>query len=177
MTILLIRNIRKNMVSEQLKSVFGGKVRVRVMGLLIEGERVLLLNHLGVNRENEFWCPPGGGVEPGESLRESLIREFKEETDLDVEIKKFVGFSEFISDPLHAVEFFFVVQKKGGTLTLGSDPEFEKHQTMQAAHFLSYDNLKKKHKECRHSIFETIDSLSDFFSKEPFFHFKESALK
>jgi 8-oxo-dGTP pyrophosphatase MutT (NUDIX family) len=32
------------------------------------------------------WCTPGGGIEPGESYDECIVREFKEETGLEVEV-------------------------------------------------------------------------------------------
>ena len=58
----------------------GGRLRVRACGLYIEGDSILLANHKGLNRENMFWSPPGGGVEFGESAEEAVLREFHEET-------------------------------------------------------------------------------------------------
>lgn len=52
-----------------------------------DGERVLL-----TKREDfEVWCLPGGGPNAKESFSEALIRETKEETGLDVRIKRLVG--------------------------------------------------------------------------------------
>ena len=53
-----------------------------------EKERVLLVKH--VPERNGFWqgkwiCP-GGILELGESIGEGIIREVKEETDLDIEL-------------------------------------------------------------------------------------------
>ena len=46
-----------------------------VRAMLIEDERVLLVKHTYV----PGWYCPGGGVEPGESFREALVREMREE--------------------------------------------------------------------------------------------------
>ena len=41
-----------------------------------------------------YWTPPGGGVEIGESAREAVTREVKEETNMKVLRQRFVGFQE-----------------------------------------------------------------------------------
>ncbi len=45
---------------------------------------------LAYSNLKEIWTLPGGYVEPGESLEEALIREVKEETNVDVEIEDFL---------------------------------------------------------------------------------------
>ena len=41
--------------------------------------------------DNGMWGLPGGGIEPGESVCETALREVKEETGLDIEITGLVG--------------------------------------------------------------------------------------
>ncbi len=45
-----------------------------------------------------YWTPPGGSVEIGESARDAVTREVKEETNMKVLKQRFVGFQE-ISEP------------------------------------------------------------------------------
>ncbi|MFZ5390686.1 MAG: 8-oxo-dGTP diphosphatase [Patescibacteria group bacterium] len=65
------------------------------LGFIFQGENVLLgLKKRGFGQGK--WNGYGGKVEPGESIEESLIREFKEEVDLVVEDYIKVGKLEFI---------------------------------------------------------------------------------
>lgn len=52
--------------------------------------------------DNEKWSVPGGAMELGESIAETVTREVKEETGLDVEIDRLVG---IYSDPGHVVAY------------------------------------------------------------------------
>ena len=69
----------------------------------------------------------GGGVEPGESVRQAVVREVREETGLDVEPLRLIG---VYSDPahhqivtypdgnvIHYVSSVFECAVRGGTLT------------------------------------------------------------
>jgi ADP-ribose pyrophosphatase YjhB (NUDIX family) len=56
-------------------------IRPGVAAVIFEAGRVLLQRRDDTGR----WGLPGGGVEPGESVREAIIREVREETGLEVE--------------------------------------------------------------------------------------------
>jgi len=60
--------------------------------------RILLMRR----SDNELWSIPGGGMEVGERIGDTAIREVKEETGLDVEIHHLVG---IYSNPGHVVEY------------------------------------------------------------------------
>jgi 8-oxo-dGTP pyrophosphatase MutT (NUDIX family) len=42
-------------------------------------------------RDNNLWCLPGGGMDPGEDLAECCIREVYEETGLRVTVSRLIG--------------------------------------------------------------------------------------
>ncbi|MDQ4139277.1 MAG: NUDIX domain-containing protein, partial [Bacteroidota bacterium] len=89
-----------NLISEPH---YSGKLRVRVCGICFHLNKILLIRHKPFAHNTEgLWSPPGGGLQYGESMKEALIREFKEETGLGIEVNEFLFIHEFISLPLHA---------------------------------------------------------------------------
>lgn len=158
------------MSSEEIKSIFGNGVRVRVMGVLVEGDQILLINHTGLNPENELWLPPGGGVEVGESVVDALRREFKEETQLDIDIGEFLGVNEFIDPPLHAIELIFFVNRISGTPVLGHDPEMSDGGILKSVRWIPVKELKLIGNSRLHSLLQDIDSIDRLFAKRGFFN-------
>lgn len=58
------------------------RTKVRVSAIIISNNKILLIHRKKEGRE--YWVFPGGGVEEGETNEQALIREVKEETNLDV---------------------------------------------------------------------------------------------
>ncbi len=71
----------------------GKKFNVRVYGILIHDKSVLLSDeYIKKNKITKF---PGGGLEFGEGTKDCLVREFKEELNLDIEITEHFYTTDF----------------------------------------------------------------------------------
>jgi 8-oxo-dGTP diphosphatase len=144
-------------MTPEIAEIYGNKVRLRVCGLCWQNATLLLVMHrMG---SNDFWAPPGGGVEYQETVEGTLKREFLEETGLEVEVGKFVFGCEFIKNPLHAVELFFEVKKVGGVLASGYDPEL---QLIERAQFLSWKEIKAIPEKSIHGVINKCIDLESF---------------
>lgn len=159
------------MTSDKIKSIFGGKVRIRVMGLYCDQDKLLLINHSGLNTQNEYWMPPGGGVEFGETCEEALIREFKEELNVQISVGTFLFFNEFISEELHAIEMFFEISSLTGNLKLGIDPEMKEKQILNQYDFVQVDSLKNGNNDILHPVLLNLQKLEDLFVYRGFLKF------
>ena len=85
--------------------------RIRVAGILIEENKILLIQHH--KNDKKYWLIPGGGNDWGETTKEALIREYKEETNMDIEVDEFLFFSETISPDKkrHVLNLFYKIHR------------------------------------------------------------------
>ena len=76
----------------------------------------MLLQKRAVPAEKDHWCIPGGRLEMFETLENAVIRETKEETDLDIELIKMIGVCDHIikEESAHWVATSFLCKIKSG---------------------------------------------------------------
>lgn len=67
---------------------FSGKTAAAIIEF--PNDKILLIKR-GTRVFRGHWALPGGRTEPGETVEETVVREVKEETGLDVEILKKIG--------------------------------------------------------------------------------------
>ncbi|MEM1273147.1 MAG: NUDIX hydrolase [Pseudomonadota bacterium] len=100
--------------------------RLAVRGLLLLDDRLLLVNAWPGSAKSDLWCAPGGGVERGQSLPDNLMREFHEETGLEISVGAPCLVNEFHdpNDTFHQVDIYFHVTHVAGQLSdAWRDPE------------------------------------------------------
>ena len=80
-----------------------------VGAVIFNNEKVLLVKR-GKEPGYGKWSIPGGAVELGETLKESLLREVKEETGLEVEIGGMVEVLDWVSrDAYDRIKYHYVL--------------------------------------------------------------------
>ena len=97
------------------------KIRIRVAVLILQDNKVLLVQHCKNNRK--YWLLPGGGLEFGETIESCALRELMEETNLEIELGDFLFMNESIPNDAHrhVINLYFEGQVTGGIMKLGDD--------------------------------------------------------
>ena len=98
--------------------------RLAVRAAILDQDRLLMVNAYP-GEKSDLWCLPGGGVEPGQSLPENLLREVHEETGLKIVVGAPIIVSEF-HDPdrgFHQVDLIFRAKLTGDPTARLEDPE------------------------------------------------------
>ena len=116
-------------------------LRLAVRGIILQDNRLLLVNAYGPAFGSDLWCAPGGGVEAHQSLPDNLAREIREETGLNVHVGELALVNEFHSPEtgFHQVELFFRCMITSGTLSEAwQDPE----SVVTRRRFFSYHELQ-----------------------------------
>lgn len=110
-----------------------GSFKLRVCGVVQVGDKILI-----DNCDNApFWGYPGGHVELGESTREAVVREVKEEIGVDAEIIKNLAsiqlfFTREDGKPFHEIGFYYLmkanIEPKDLTIEENDKEKLRKHQ-------------------------------------------------
>src|SRR5688572_28902730 len=100
------------------------KIRNSAKCVVIDHARVLLTRC--VDARGEWFCCPGGGQEPHETLAEAAAREFLEETGAQVTVGEMLCVLEWhdTAHDTHAVEFYFRCTLNPGSVPgIGAIPD------------------------------------------------------
>ena len=98
--------------------------RLAVRAAILRDDRLLVVNAYP-GQQSALWALPGGGVEPGQSLPENLLREVQEETGLAIAVGAVILVNEF-HDPasgFHQVELIHRATLLGHADLVLDDPE------------------------------------------------------
>ena len=134
-------SIKETNSLSQLKCLSCSKVfyqnpAVGVAAILIKDKKVLL-GRRNISYKN-MWCIPCGYVEYYEDVREATIREFKEETNLDITLGDVYNIhSNFHNPAQHTVGIWFLVREYHGNIVPGDD--------VDKLEFFSTEDIKNKY--------------------------------
>ncbi len=104
-----------------------GTIRLACSAVLFDDRREQVL--LTRRSDNGLWCLPGGAVDPGETVAEACERETREETGLEVRVKRLTGVysnrDRLVVYPdgnrVQVVALNFLVEYRAGELTPGPE--------------------------------------------------------
>ena len=108
------------------------------------GELLLLQSHKWPGR----YVVPGGHVELGETIEQTVLRETKEETGLDIYDMEFICFQEFIYDPAfwkrrHFIFFDYAAKTDSLDVKLNDEAEAYQWVNLQDALNLPIDSYTR----------------------------------
>lgn len=159
-------------MSPEISEIYTNRTRVRVCGLCWKNDTLLMVNHRGLTSGN-FWSPPGGGIEFGETAQDALVREFLEETHVHILPQQFQFVCEYIQEPptkIHAIELFFGVNYFSGEALTGTDPESDAdHQLITDVKYMSMEDIFAIPANERHGVFRLVKSAADLKSLTGFY--------
>ena len=111
------------MISE--RDAVRGKILVSVAAVIEGEENKILLVWEGDMPYHKHWIIPGGYVKPDETVQEAVVREVREETNLEVVLTGLIGiYDDFITDengPLHHIVIGYRTKVIGGELVTTSE--------------------------------------------------------
>ena len=130
-------------------------ITVRVYGVLIDPVHGLLVSDEFI-RGDYFTKLPGGGLEFGEGTRDCLVREFKEETGLDVTV----------GDHIYTTDFYQPSAFRAGDQILSiyyrvNPISLEPLKTRSKAFDFSPEEVADKNGQAEHTRWIALDDLSE----------------
>lgn len=106
--------------------------RIRAVGILIKEDEVLLIHRIN-HHKYEYFVFPGGGVEEGETIEQAVVREFKEETTIEIKIDKLLYHHIYDND---TEQYFYLCNYIKGEPKLADDSP-EKKEMLQGREFFN----------------------------------------
>lgn len=94
--------------------------KIRAVAILIKDDEVLLIHR---KNKKEYFVFPGGGVEEGETIEETVIREMLEETTMEIKINKLLYHHIYDNN---TKQYFYLCNYVKGEPKLSDDSEEKK---------------------------------------------------
>ena len=93
--------------------------RITARAIIFDKDDVILIfrRRIKDNKVNEYYAIPGGTQEIGETKEQTVIREIKEELNLDIKLNEYLG---TFKSP-NAIDYIYSADIISGTLVLGGE--------------------------------------------------------
>lgn len=94
--------------------------RITSRAIIVDNNKILVMKRRKLNHLNqivEYYAVPGGGLEEGETKEDAVIRELKEEMNIDIELIDYLGVDENDTSIAH----FYSAKIISGTPILGGE--------------------------------------------------------
>ena len=93
---------------------------IEVVAAIIKHNNEIFITRRGYGEFENMWEFPGGKMEVGETQEEALIREIKEELELDIHVSKFLTTVDYDYPNFHLIMHCFICTICGGKLQLNA---------------------------------------------------------
>lgn len=84
--------------------------KIEVVAAIIVKEKKVFATQRGYGEFKDGWEFPGGKIEPGESSEEALIREIREELDVDIKVGRLLETVEYDYPRFHLTMHCFICE-------------------------------------------------------------------
>lgn len=93
---------------------------IEVVAAIIKKEDKIFITRRSCGEFQDMWEFPGGKIEVGETKEEALIREIKEELELDINNLEYLTTVEYDYTSFHLTMHCFICEICGGSLNLNA---------------------------------------------------------
>lgn len=91
---------------------------IKVVAAIIQKENKILATKRGYGEFINMWEFPGGKIEPGETKKQALVREIKEELNIEINVDKFALDIEYQYPNFYLFMSCFMCSIKEGSIEL-----------------------------------------------------------
>ena len=91
---------------------------IKVVAAIIKNEDKILANKRGYGEFINMWEFPGGKIEPGETKKQALVREIKEELNIEISVDNFALDIEYQYPNFYLFMSCFMCSIKEGSIEL-----------------------------------------------------------
>jgi ADP-ribose pyrophosphatase YjhB (NUDIX family) len=98
---------------------------IRYQGAIVQEDKILLIMHHALKSDLCYWVIPGGGRMDGETEEECVIREMREETNLEVQVLRLLIDEPSPAEGVYRWNKTYLCKPVGGEASPGFEPEPE----------------------------------------------------